>query len=281
MGFLKGINFVPNYNLIPYRLKWLLIFGISMNKSVNWGLALSGGGARGIIHIGVLQAFEEMGFKPVCVAGTSMGAIVGALYASGMKPARMMELISDRGFLRMFSLKASFSGLLEMSYLKKVLQEHLPETFEELDMPFSAAATNLSRHELVVFNSGTLHQAVIASASIPVLFAPVLIGDEAYIDGGVIDNLPASACKEHCDKILGVEVNFGNFTPDLKNMKNVAIEVFYIMLNNNSLHGIHDCDSLIRPELNSEFQLLDFTKSEKLFEIGRHEGMKWLKQNYR
>lgn len=251
-----------------------------MGKQVKWGLALSGGGARGIIHIGVLQAFEETGFKPVCVSGTSIGAIVGALYASGMKPARMMELISDRGFLRMFSLKASFSGLLEMSYLKKVLQENLPETFEELGMPFSVAATNLSQHESVIFNSGQLHQAIVASASIPVLFAPVLINNDKYVDGGVIDNLPAAACKGQCDKVLGVEVNFGNFTPDLKNMKNVAIEVFYIMLNNNSLHGISDCDSLIRPKLNSEFQLLDFTKSEKLFQIGRIEGLKWLQNNY-
>lgn len=250
-----------------------------MGKQVNWGLALSGGGARGIIHIGVLQAFEEKGFKPVCVSGTSIGAIVGALYASGMKPEKMMELVSHRGFLGMFSLKASFSGFLEMSYLKKVLQKHLPQTFEELNLPFSAAATNLSRHEIVIFNSGSLHQAVIASASIPVLFAPVLINDDKYIDGGVIDNLPSSACKDHCDKVLGVEVNFGNFTPDLKNMKNVAIEVFYIMLNNNSRIGMEECDSLIRPELNSEFQLFDFTKSEKLFEIGRSEGLKWIESN--
>lgn len=250
-----------------------------MENEVNWGIALSGGGARGIIHIGVLQAFEELGFKPVSVSGTSIGAIVGALYASGMKPEKMLELVSDRGFLRMFSFKASFSGFLEMSYLKKVLQEHLPETFEELNLPFSAAATNLSRHETVIFNSGALHQAVIASASIPVLFAPVLINNDKYIDGGVINNLPAAACRAHCDKVLGVEVNFGNFTPDLKNMKNVAIEVFYIMLNNNSRIGMEECDSLIRPELNGEFQLFDFTKSEKLFEIGRVEGIKWLNAN--
>lgn len=271
---------MPNYTLkfISFQIPPYLC-GYSMKNDVKWGLSLSGGGARGIIHIGVLQAFEEKGFKPVCVSGTSIGAIVGALYASGMKPEKMMELISDRGFLKMFSLKASFSGFLEMSYLKKVLQEHLPETFEELNLPFSAAATNLSRHESVIFNSGSLHQAIIASASIPVLFAPVDIDDEKYVDGGVIDNLPSAICRDHCDKVLGVEVNFGNFTPDLKNMKNVAIEVFYIMLNNNSLKGIEECDSLIRPKLNSEFQMLDFTKSEKLFNIGREEGLKWLELN--
>lgn len=250
-----------------------------MENHVTWGLALSGGGARGIIHIGVLHAFEEYGFKPLCISGTSIGAIIGALYAGGMKPDKMLELISHRRFLRMFSLKASVSGFLEMTYLKKILQQYLPETFEELSIPFYATATNLRRHEIEFFGSGPLHHAIIASASIPVLFPPVEINDELYVDGGVIDNLPATPCRSHCDKVLGVEVNFGNFTPDLKNMKNVAIEVFHIMLNQNSREGISMCDSLIRPELNSEFQLLDFSKWDQLFEIGRSTGAEWLKEN--
>ncbi len=250
-----------------------------MRKDLKWGLALSGGGARGFIHVGVLKAFDEEGFRPTCIAGTSIGAIIGALYASGMKPDKMLELISDRGFLRMFSFKASFSGFLEMSYLKKILHKNLPKTFEELELPFFAAVANLSRHDLAVFHSGSLYEPVLASASIPVLFEPVDIGEDKYVDGGVIDNLPVFACKSHCDKVLAVEVNYGNFTTDLKNMKNVAIEVFHMIIEKNSERGLSACDSLIRPELNSEFQILDFTKGEKLYQIGLEEGRKWLKAN--
>ena len=250
-----------------------------MKKNKNWGFAFSGGGARGIIHIGVLKAFEEVGFKPSCISGVSMGAVVGSLYAAGVKPDEMMELISDKGFLKMFKLRASFSGFLEMKFLKKVLNERLPKTFEELNIPLFVSATNLRTHELKTFNSGVIATAVLASASIPILFKPVEIDGEKYVDGGVVNNLAAFACANHCDNILGVEVNFGNFTNDLENMKNVAIEVFHIMVNKNSEEGIKECTSLIRPELTSEFQILDFTKSQKLYEIGLEEGRKWLKAN--
>ena len=250
-----------------------------MKTNKNWGLALSGGGARGIIHIGVLKAFDDAGFKPTCISGASMGAVVGALYAAGMKPDEMMDLISDRGFLKMFKLKASFSGFLEMSFLKKVLNAHLPETFEELNIPLFVSATNLSTHELTTFHTGVIYKTVLASVSIPILFAPVEIEGEKYVDGGIVNNLPAFACAEHCDKILGVEVNYGNFTNDLENMKNVAIEVFHIMISKNSEQGITECNSLIRPMLTAEFQFLDFSKSQELYEIGVEEGRNWLKAN--
>lgn len=245
----------------------------------NWGFALSGGGARGIIHIGVLKAFDDAGFKPSCISGTSMGAVVGALYAAGIKPDKMMELISDKGFLRMFKLRPSFSGFLEMSFLKKVLKAYLPDTFEELNIPLFVSATNLRTHDLTTFHTGIIYKTVLASASIPILFQPVEIDGEKYVDGGIVNNLPAFACADHCDKILGVEVNHGNFTNDLENMKNVAIEVFHIMVSKNSEQGIKECHSLIRPELTSEFQFLDFAKSQKLFDIGVEEGKNWLKAN--
>lgn len=250
-----------------------------MEKSTKWGLSLSGGGARGIIHVGVLKAFDDAGFKPVCISGTSMGAVIGALYAAGVSPEKMMELISDKSFLKMFSFRASLSGFLDMSFLKRVIQENLPKTFEELKLPFFVAATNLDKHESVIFHKGLLYQAVLASASIPVLFPPVEIGGDKFVDGGVLENLPVSACKSHCDKVLGVEVNYGKFTSDLKNMKNVAIEVFHLIVSQTSQKGVDASDSLIRPELNPSFQLLDFSKGQELFDIGFREGNKWLKKN--
>ncbi len=248
-------------------------------ETEKWGLALSGGGARGIIHVGVLQAFEDVGFRPVCVAGTSIGAIVGVLYANGMRPEEMMKLILAKSFLRMFGIKPSLSGFLEMKYLKAILQKYVPETFEELQMPFMALATNLSKRENVVFDQGALHQAVIASATIPVLFEPVEIDGDKYVDGGVIDNLPSSACKSKCDKVLGIEVNHGKFSPDLRNMKNVAMEIFQMIIDQNSQKGMNACDELIMPELDETFQLLDFSKSKTLFDIGLKEGQDWLKKH--
>ena len=104
-------------------------------KVTKWGLALSGGGARGIIHVGVLQALDEAGIRPACIAGTSMGAIIGGLYAGGVKPKAMLEMLSKKSWYRMFGLKASFSGLLRMTYLQTVLEELLTDDFKELEMP--------------------------------------------------------------------------------------------------------------------------------------------------
>lgn len=248
-----------------------------IKDSLKWGLSLSGGGARGIVHVGILQAFENHDFKPVCVSGTSMGAIVGSLYASGMKPREMMDLLSSKGFLQMFRFRASLSGLLEMKYLKEVMQEHLPETFEELNLPFFAAATNLTRYELRIFDSGKLYDAVVASASIPVLFAPVEINGEKYVDGGVIDNLPVEVCRSFCDRVVAVEVNRGRFAENLENMRGVATEVFHIVVDRSSQNGIEKADAVIRPELDPSFKLLDFSRNEELFEIGLLEGERWLK----
>lgn len=250
------------------------------NISKSFGLALSGGGARGIIHIGVLKALEENGLKPCCLAGTSIGAIVGALYCSGVKPEKMLELISGKSFLRMFSIRPSFSGLLKMDYLEKILKEYVPQTFEELKIPFYVCAANLSKHEIEVFHEGDVYTPVIASSSIPVLFEPVELNGNLYIDGGTIENLPSGVLRDKCDYVLGVEVNKGKFTTNLNNIRNIAMEVFQLTVHNNTKAGMMASDGLIEPELDAKFKLLDFAKAPELYEIGYNEGIKWAK-NYK
>lgn len=246
------------------------------NRQPELGIALSGGGARGIFHVGVLQALEEHGIRPACVSGTSIGAVVGALYAGGMKPEKMLELLSGKGFLNLFRIKPSLSGFLEMKYLKQVLQENLPERFEDLEIPLFICTTNLSKGKVKIFESGELRKCVLASASIPVVFEPVVIDGDKYVDGGVLNNLPASACADHCDYMLGVEVNRGKFTTNLKTMKNVALEVFHLVVNQNSFEGMKLCDGIIRPEMEPSFDILDFSKADKLYDLGYENGLHWV-----
>ena len=249
---------------------------MSLDKNLDLGVCLSGGGARGIIHIGVLQALEDANLRPLCLSGTSMGAIVGAFYAAGMHPSRMLELIAGKGFLAMFSFKPSFAGLLEMKYLKKMLKEELPERFEDLKIPLFVAATNLNTHQVKIFSQGDLQAAILASSSIPLLFSPVEIEGETYVDGGVIENLPAAPCQKLAKRVLGVEVNKGSFNQDLSNMKNIALEVFQITVENNPKPGMNRCTDIIQPELDNRFTLLDFSKADELFELGLLEGQKWI-----
>jgi NTE family protein len=247
----------------------------SKKTDIKWGLALSGGGARGVAHAGVLQAIDENGLKPCCISGVSIGAVVGSLYAAGMKPKDMLELLSGKGFLNLFRVKPSLSGLLGMKYLEIVLDQFLPETFEELNIPLHIFATNLSKGECVDFHSGDLSKPILASSSIPVLFEPIEIDGDKYVDGGVINNLPADVCRKHCSYILGVDVNKGKFTQNLKTMKNVALEVFHLVVNRNGEEGMKSCDYVLRPEMEPSFDLLDFSKAKSLFDLGYQEGMIW------
>ncbi len=241
-----------------------------------WGLALSGGGARGIIHVGVLQALEEAGLRPACIAGTSMGAIVGGLYAGGVKPKTMLDMLSKKSWYSMFGLKASFSGLLKMTYLQTVLEDLLTDDFKELEMPFFVGTTNLTKRTYEVFSSGSLHQAIMASASIPVIFAPIAIGESKYVDGGVFNNMPSAACKDLCDKILGVDVNNVGSGGHVDNMKSIAMEIFNIMVYNSSKEGLQGCDAIIRPDLGHRFDMLDFSKNIELYQIGYDSCKTWI-----
>jgi len=251
---------------------------MNADTSRSFGLALSGGGARGIIHIGVLKALVENELKPSCVAGTSIGAIVGALYCSGIGPEKMLELIAGKSFLKMFSIRPSFSGLLKMDYLEKILKKYVPTTFTELNIPFYVCATNLSQHKIEVFHEGEIYKPVKASSSIPILFEPIDINGNLYIDGGTIENLPSGVLQGKCDYILGVEVNRGKFTNNLNNIRSIAMEVFQLTVHNNTKAGVMASDGLIQPELDAKFRLLDFAKAPELFEIGYKEGLKWVEK---
>lgn len=240
------------------------------------GLALSGGGARGIIHMGVISALEDAGMRPAAISGTSMGAIVGVLYAAGMNPHEMLTLIKKRSWLKMFRLKASFSGFLENAYLRQVLSQNVPKTFEELKMPVYIGVTNLTKKRYDVFHTGPLHNAVLAASAIPVLFSPVHIHGERFVDGGVLNNIPAEPLREACNLVLGVDVNNIVFTEENENFRRIATEVFHLVVHNNSNSGLKICDAVIRPYLGSEFDMFDFSRADALFEIGYSEGKEWL-----
>lgn len=156
------------------------------------GLVLSGGGARGFAHIGVLKALERHGARFDVVAGTSMGAILGALYAAGLRAADMEEVVSSTGWTDVvdFSLK---TGLIKGDRFKKYLAEHLPATFEELELPLAVTTTDVETGESVLHTEGDLVTAVRASSSFPGAFEPIQYLGRTLADGGIVNNLPVAA----------------------------------------------------------------------------------------
>ncbi len=157
------------------------------------GLVLSGGGARGFAHIGVLKAAELMGFRADVVAGTSMGAIVGALHAAGKTADEILAIARGVTWRDIIDLSPLGGGLLKGDRLAAFLSLHLPKTFEELQKPLAVTTTDIESGQQVIHTRGDLIGAVRASSCFPGAFEPVELDGRILMDGGIVNNLPVEA----------------------------------------------------------------------------------------
>ena len=144
------------------------------NKRI--GLVLSGGGARGISHLGVLKALEEYKVKIEKIAGTSSGAVIGALYSCGFSPEKILDLIVSTSFFRLLRPALKMTGLLSMEGIGKLISTYINDrSFSDLKIPLVVAATNINRGETTYLSNGKILPAVLASSCIPVIFNPIMI----------------------------------------------------------------------------------------------------------
>lgn len=168
------------------------------------GLALGSGGARGWCHIGILRELERMGIRPDVVAGASMGALVGAIYAGGALDALedwAMKLTA-RSFISMLDVNLSSGGLVEGTEILAVIRRLLDaDLIEELNIPLALVATDMATGREVWMTKGDIAQAVRASVALPGIISPFRIGDRWFLDGGLTNPLPVTACR-----MLGAEV---------------------------------------------------------------------------
>jgi NTE family protein len=179
-----------------------------MSKKIS--LVLSGGGARGIAHIGVINALLEKGYEIEEIAGTSMGAVVGGVYASGKLKEfqQWLENVTYSDAIKVLDYKYSSPGLLKGDKLMKKLAEFMPiENIEDLNIPFTAVAVNIINGEEKDFTKGSVSKAIRASISIPYVFAPVNDKGMVLVDGGVRNNLPIDLLKQTKNFSIAVNVN--------------------------------------------------------------------------
>jgi NTE family protein len=249
-----------------------------MKKKKNISLVLSGGGSRGAIQLGVLQALNEYKIKIDAVSGTSIGAIIGALYCSGIKPYHIKEIMESKRFVDIYHFKWHRHGLLDMSLLYKILKEKIPENnFEALKVPLYICASNIDKGGFEIFSKGDLHVKVAASASIPIVFEPVKIGKDFYVDGGLFNNMPVNPFIGKDTYILGVHVN--NYkNKERHDMKAVAERIVNLVIKENVQENLEKCDYIINPFVNKKYSSLDFKNSEELFDIGYLEGVVFAKE---
>lgn len=234
-----------------------------------FGIALSGGGARGIMHIGVLEALNKYGIYPEIISGTSMGALVGVFYASGMQPLQILKLVKSSKMHQLIKWKLPSAGLLDMKKVLSLLQEHIPEDdFSALKKPFYCNVSNLNTGLPETKHTGKLHQWVLASASIPVIFEPQIIDGKTYVDGGLFDNLPVDCIRSQCQYLIGVHVNHNGPEENITGIKAIAERTFRLAITQNVNESLSKCDFVIDPENTRLFNTFDFSKADEIFNLG-------------
>jgi len=184
-----------------------------MKKNV--ALVLSSGGARGFAHIGAIKMLERQGYTITSVAGASMGALVGGIYASGLLPQfeEWVTTIDKMEILRLTDLTLSSRGLVKGKKIIEKIKEIVPDrNIEDLRIPFCAVATDILKGKEKVFTKGGLYDAIRASISIPTIFQPFRIGEDFYVDGGLVNPVPINRIKRHEGDLLAI-VNVNADTP--------------------------------------------------------------------
>jgi NTE family protein len=248
-------------------------------KKYKIGLVLSGGGARGFAHLGVIEALNEAGIFPDVISGTSAGALVGVLYADGYSSKEIYKLMNTGSRLDFMRPVLPREGLLQISGILKILKANLrSKVFNELKIPLFVAATDLNNGKAVYFSEGDLFDPVIASASIPVLFQPVKINDISYVDGGVMDNMPIKPIEDKCEILIGSFVNPIGYMEKISGLISIAERTFMLNESKEIFEKSKKFDLLVDPIELKNYNILEQDKAHELFAIGYNSTKEKLKK---
>lgn len=233
------------------------------------GIALGGGGARGFAHLGVLKALHEKGIYPEIFAGTSAGSIAGAFLASGLAPEEVFNLMHKNKLGDYTKLHLPIDGLMSLEGMAAKLKKHIEaKNLQDLKHPLFISATNLNTGRLEYFSQGEISTIVSASASIPVLFSPVKIGEYQYADGGVFDNVPVNAIRSQCEKVIAVNIMPIEKNIKVKNLMEVALRTFQLSVEANTMGSRISADVFIEIDGVQKFGLLNPANAQDLFDLG-------------
>ncbi len=233
------------------------------------GYVLSGGGSRGFAHLGCLKALEERGIRPDIISGVSAGAIAGAFLSAGISPKETHAILKKGNLFKYTALTIPTTGLLKLDGLQSVLERYIPfQRLEELPIPLIVGATNMTDGCMEYFQQGHLSQILLASSSIPILFAPVQIDGKMYSDGGMLENIPIEPLVGKCDRLLVSNVSPLHRPVEIKNLIQMVVRTFHVSIHARIKTARKHADVYIEPQPLADFDLLNAGHADEAFEIG-------------
>lgn len=237
---------------------------------VKIGLALSGGAARGIAHIGVLKALSEAQIPIDMIAGTSSGALIGALYASGLDVKTIERVALGLKWKEFADFTLPRMGLISGKGIEKFILEHTKiKNFRELKIPLTVIATDLITEKEIVFKEGPLARIVQASCSLPGIYTPVQYKNMLLVDGGIINVLPTDVLpKMGADFVIGADVNTkATINPEPRNVFQVILQSWDTISREGAKRARKDADLVIYPEI-GDISKVDLKRARELLQAG-------------
>lgn len=248
-------------------------------KSV--GLVLSGGGVKGMAHIGLIQALNEFGISAQTISGSSVGALIGALYANGNSVSEMLRFFRETPLFQYHFMTIVKPGLLDTERYAEVLIKYFPQnSFEYLQRRLFVVATDLQHGDEKIFSEGELIKPLLASAALPPLFSPVEIGGTLFADGGIINNFPYDQVSPLSDFVIGSNVSgiqeIGK--RGIKSSLQLASRTTSLMIYAINKEKVKKCDLIFEPSALDLIGILDKKGIERAYSIGYDYAMKKLKE---
>ncbi|MHA6249261.1 patatin-like phospholipase family protein [Pontibacter sp. CAU 1760] len=234
------------------------------------GIALSGGGARGIAHLGVLKALDELGIRVSMISGVSSGAIAGVLYAYGFTPDEILSMIKELSVFKVMRPAFGKIGLMHLEEVEKLYMKHMGAhvRFEDLQIPVVVSTTEMNEGVNMYFSSGELIKPLLASSAVPILYKPVEFNGKLLNDGGLLNNLPLEQLQGNCDVKIGVHVNPINHQAHITSLRGMVERTLLLAINNNIKLRVGLCDLFLEPQELRYYRLSNFRKADEIFDIG-------------
>lgn len=250
------------------------------------GLCLSGGGALGFAHIGVLQALEDHQIFPEAISGSSMGSIVGAIYAAGYTPSQMLQFIKDGKLYKITNIMNFHPafwkiGLSDHAPLLTLMNEFIPNnSFDKLEKPLHVCVANLTNGNWeIISQSEKLDMWIAASCSIPGVFNAMKINSMMYVDGGLLNNMPSQPLREKCEFIIGSDV-IPHLTAKKKlRPRDTLVKSLRVAQHQSSLPGRALCDFLIEPEAIEKYNEFNFESYQSIYQYGYRAATQFIAKN--